>query len=97
MGSISLLPEPRLLRSKLFRTPYTIEEADDRWLSEQSVQPTSGAWNIICTDFFTYSPEHSYDVIFDYTYVPILSVTHILISDSYVQSPPHSEKTGQNR
>jgi hypothetical protein len=97
MGLIYLLPEPRLLRSKLLRTPYTIEEADDRWLSEQSVQPTTEAWNIICTDFFTYSPEYSYDVIFDYTCVPIISITFNLMSDSYVQSPPHSEKTGQNR
>jgi hypothetical protein len=95
MDLISHLLEPRLLRSKLSRTPYTIEEADDRWLSEQSVQTSTGAWNIICTDFFTYSPEHSYDVIFDYTYV--VSATNKLMADSYVQSPPHSEKTGQNR
>jgi hypothetical protein len=39
----------------------------DRWLTEHSGSTTS--WKIICTDFFTYSPEEKYDVIFDYTYV----------------------------
>ena len=49
------------------RIQYMSDRADDRWLGEQTVQPTDGAWNVICTDFFTYSPDNSYDVIFDYT------------------------------
>jgi hypothetical protein len=73
MDSISPRLEPRLLKSELC-LPLGLCRANNRWLSEQAVQPTTGKWNVLCTDFFTYSPEESYDVIFDYTYVSLLLV-----------------------
>jgi hypothetical protein len=96
MDSISRLLEPRLLRSEPLIIA-AIRGADVRWLSDQSVQPTSGKWNVICTDFFTYSPEQPYDIIFDYTYVSRVCFCSKLIPDSYALSLRHYAKTGLNR
>lgn len=41
--------------------------AANKWLGEQEKQGRKGSVEVVCGDFFKWTPEEGFDVIYDYT------------------------------